>query len=38
VAPFDVAIGTCAVIEDPFGTALCLLDMTKGPRPAGAAG
>jgi len=34
VAPFDVAIGQCAVIEDPFGTTLCLLDMTKGPRPA----
>ena len=31
VAPFDIAIGKCAVIEDPFGTRLCILDMTKGP-------
>jgi len=30
--PFDIAIGKCAVIEDPFGTRLCILDMTKGPR------
>jgi predicted enzyme related to lactoylglutathione lyase len=29
--PFDIAIGKCAVIEDPFGTELCILDMTKGP-------
>jgi predicted enzyme related to lactoylglutathione lyase len=31
VTPFDVAIGKCAVIADPFGVRLCLLDMTKGP-------
>ena len=31
VAPFDIAIGKCAVIEDPFGTELCILDMTKEP-------
>jgi len=31
VEPFDIAIGKCAVIEDPFGTRLCILDMTKGP-------
>ena len=31
VAPFDIAIGKCAVIEDPFGTELCILDLTKGP-------
>lgn len=31
VAPFDIAIGKCAVIADPFGTRLCILDMTKGP-------
>src|SRR6266480_5595279 len=31
VDPFDIAIGKCAVIEDPFGTRLCILDMTKGP-------
>lgn len=30
VEPFDIAIGKCAVIEDPFGTRLCILDMTKG--------
>ncbi len=33
VAPFDITIGKCAVISDPFGTRLCILDMTKGPRP-----
>ena len=33
VAPFDITIGKCAVIEDPFGTRLCMLDMTKGARP-----
>jgi lactoylglutathione lyase len=32
VDPFDIAIGKCAVIEDPFGTRLCILDMTKGVR------
>src|SRR5579862_3602415 len=31
VAPFDIAIGKCAVIVDPFEVRLCLLDMTKGP-------
>ncbi|HEU0003806.1 MAG TPA: VOC family protein [Ktedonobacteraceae bacterium] len=31
IEPFDLAIGKCAVIEDPFGTRLCILDMTKGP-------
>jgi lactoylglutathione lyase len=31
-APFDVAIGRCAVLEDPFGNAVCLLDLSKGPR------
>ncbi len=30
--PFEVAIGLCAVLEDPFGNALCLLDMSNGPR------
>jgi predicted enzyme related to lactoylglutathione lyase len=33
VAPFDITIGKCAVIRDPFGIRLCILDMTKGPRP-----
>jgi predicted enzyme related to lactoylglutathione lyase len=32
VAPFDIPIGKCAVIEDPFGTRLNILDMSKGPR------
>ncbi len=31
--PFDVLIGKCAVIQDPFGTQICLLDMTSGRRP-----
>lgn len=30
--PFDVTIGKCAVLEDPFGNILCILDMTKGTR------
>lgn len=34
VAPFDITIGKCAVIRDPFGTRLCILDTTKGLRPA----
>jgi lactoylglutathione lyase len=38
VEPFDIAIGKCAVIEDPFGTRLCILDMTKGTRPLDLAG
>ena len=32
--PFKVLIGKCAVIQDPFGTNICLLDMTSGRRPA----
>jgi lactoylglutathione lyase len=30
-APFDIEIGRCAVVEDPWGNTLVLLDMTKGP-------
>ncbi len=30
--PFDVVIGKCAVVEDPFGNTLAILDMTKGAR------
>ena len=30
--PFDIPIGICAVVRDPFGTPLCILDMSKGPR------
>ena len=33
VAPFDIAIGRCAVVDDPFGNAVCVLDLSKGPRP-----
>ena len=38
VAPFPITMGKCAVIRDPFGTRLCILDMTKGPRPLNLAG
>ncbi len=31
-APFSIAIGMCAVIRDPFGVTLTLVDMTTGPR------
>jgi len=33
VPPFDVLIGKCAVIQDPFETTICLLDLTSGRRP-----
>jgi len=33
VQPFDVLIGKCAVIEDPFATTICILDLTSGRRP-----
>jgi predicted enzyme related to lactoylglutathione lyase len=29
-APFDLPVGRCAVVEDPFGNALVLLDLSKG--------
>ena len=29
--PFEIAIGQCAVVQDPWGNALVLLDMSKGP-------
>ena len=29
---FDIPIGRCAVVRDPFETTLCMLDMSKGPR------
>jgi lactoylglutathione lyase len=32
VQPFDIAIGTCAIVVDPFGVDICILDMSKGPR------
>jgi lactoylglutathione lyase len=30
VSPFDVQIGRCAVVEDPWGNMLVLLDGSKG--------
>ncbi len=38
VSPFDITIGKCAVIRDPFGIRLCILDTTKGLRPLNIAG
>ena len=31
VPPFDIQIGRCVVLEDPWGNPLVLLDMSKGP-------
>ena len=31
VPPFDVQIGRCVVVQDPWGNHLVLLDMSKGP-------
>ena len=31
VPPFEVQIGMCSVVRDPFGNLLNLIDMTKGP-------
>lgn len=28
--PFDVRMGRCAVIQDPFGIRLCIVDKSKG--------
>ena len=28
--PFDIPIGRCAVVRDPFGNAIVMLDQTKG--------
>src|SRR5215211_2653405 len=30
VAPFEIQIGRCVVVRDPWGTALVLLDTSKG--------
>jgi lactoylglutathione lyase len=30
VPPFDIQIGRCAVVKDPWGNELVLLDMSKG--------
>jgi predicted enzyme related to lactoylglutathione lyase len=31
--PFDVPVGKCAVIQDPFATTICILDLSSGWRP-----
>jgi len=33
VQPFEVLIGKCAVIKDPFDTTICVLDLSSGKRP-----
>ncbi|HZJ21662.1 MAG TPA: VOC family protein [Anaerolineales bacterium] len=30
VLPFDIHVGRCAVVEDPWGNPLVLLDISKG--------
>lgn len=30
IGPFDIAIGQCAEVADPWGNTLTLLDMSKG--------
>ena len=30
VPPFDIAVGRCVVVRDPWGTRLVLLDLSKG--------
>jgi predicted enzyme related to lactoylglutathione lyase len=30
VAPFDIQVGRCVVVEDPWGNPLVLLDTTRG--------
>lgn len=31
--PFEIEIGWCAVLADPFGNPVGILDLSKGPRP-----
>lgn len=31
VPPFDIAIGRCSVVEDPWENQFVILDMSKGP-------
>ena len=31
--PFEIAVGWCAILADPFGNAICILDLSKGSRP-----
>ena len=37
VEPFDIEVGRCAVLRDPFGNRLVILDMTRGPIDTGPA-
>jgi predicted enzyme related to lactoylglutathione lyase len=30
--PFEIAVGRCAVLTDPFGNTICLLDLSQGLR------
>jgi catechol 2,3-dioxygenase-like lactoylglutathione lyase family enzyme len=30
--PFEIEVGWCAILEDPFTNPICILDLTKGPR------
>ncbi|GIE96535.1 VOC family protein [Paractinoplanes rishiriensis] len=32
--PFEIPVGWCAALTDPFHNPICILDLTKGPRPA----
>jgi predicted enzyme related to lactoylglutathione lyase len=36
--PFEIQIGRCAVVSDPWGNHLVLLDMSKGPLQTDASG
>ncbi len=31
IPPFDIQVGRCTVVEDPWGNRLVLLDMSRGP-------
>ena len=31
--PFEIAVGRCAVLADPDGNPISILDLGKGPRP-----
>jgi predicted enzyme related to lactoylglutathione lyase len=37
-APFDISVGRAAVVRDPFGNTLVLVDLSKGTYTAGGAG
>lgn len=38
LGPIEIAIGRCAVVADPWGNTLVLLDMSKGPLRTDSAG